>query len=108
MRHRISTLYAALDVSENERQLFYRHMGHSGNINPNVYQTPLAEAEILKVGSQLQLMDGHYAASVSSVSHRCSEQQQSEDASVQLSGVCESSLQPSKKRRRCMARFCIV
>ena len=52
---RISTLYAALDVSENERQLFYRDMGH----RENIYQTPLAEAEILTVGSQLQLMDGH-------------------------------------------------
>jgi len=58
MRHRISTLYAALDVSENDRSLFYKHMGHSANINANVYQTPLAEAEILQVGTQLKKMDG--------------------------------------------------
>jgi len=59
MRHRLSTLYAGLDVSENERQLFYRHMGHSGDINASIYQTPLAEAEILTVGSRLQKLDGH-------------------------------------------------
>ena len=58
MRHRISTLYAGLDVPESDRQYFYKHMGHSANVNQNIYQTPLAEVEILKVGSQLRLMDG--------------------------------------------------
>jgi len=58
MRHRIGTLYTGLDVSENDRQLFYKHMGHSSNINANIYQTPPAEAEILRVGTQLLKMDG--------------------------------------------------
>jgi hypothetical protein len=58
MRHRISTLYAALDVSESDRQVFYKHMGHSENININVYQVPLAVAEVRVVGSRLQQMDG--------------------------------------------------
>jgi len=109
IRHRISTLYAALDVSENERQLLYKHMGHSGNINQNIYQTPLAEAEILKVGSQLQLMNRHYAAgSASSVVSLGSKQQQSEEASVQLPDVDdndtrgESSLQPLEEHTRGM------
>jgi len=33
-------------------------MGHSEGINHNIYQAPLAEAEILKVGSCLMAMDG--------------------------------------------------
>jgi hypothetical protein len=70
MRHRISTLYAALDVSESDRQLFYKHMGHSSSINANIYQTPLAEAEVLKVGSQLQKMDGCSAARGSECNER--------------------------------------
>jgi hypothetical protein len=70
MRHRISTLYAALDVSESDRLLFYKHMGHSGSINANIYQTPLAEAEVLRVGSQLQKMDGGAAANVSETNDR--------------------------------------
>lgn len=35
-------------------------MGHSSSINANIYQAPLAEAEIIKVGSQLQKMDGQH------------------------------------------------
>ena len=58
MRHRVSTLYAATDVPEDERQFFYKHMGHSSSINANVYQAPLAESEILKVGRHLMRMDG--------------------------------------------------
>ena len=42
MRHRISTLYAALGVSENDRMIFYKHIGHSADVNKNIYQTPLA------------------------------------------------------------------
>ena len=107
MRHRISTLYAALDVSENERQLFYKHMGHSGNINQNIYQTPLAEAEILKVGTQLQLMDGHYAAaSASGVGTLGSEQQESgedeQPPGTGDNGACKHNVRRSKKRHRGM------
>jgi hypothetical protein len=58
MRHRASTLYAAMDVPASDRQYFYKHMGHSAAINADVYQTPPAEAEVLKVGRRLQIMDG--------------------------------------------------
>lgn len=58
MRHHVSTLYAGIEMSETDRQLFYKHMGHSGAINENVYQATGAEAEIIKVGSNLTAMDG--------------------------------------------------
>ena len=57
MSHRVSTLYALLDIPEQERQLFYKHMGHSVEINSSIYQSPLALMEVTKVGKQLQAMD---------------------------------------------------
>ena len=57
MRHRTSTLYAALEVPEQERDFFYNHMGHSGEINREVYQTPLAVMAITKVGKHLYNFD---------------------------------------------------
>jgi len=41
-RHRVSTIFAGMDVPEKDRELFYTHMGHSKDINKNVYQTPLS------------------------------------------------------------------
>jgi len=39
-RHRVSTMFAGVDVPE--KDLFYTHMSHSKDINKNVYQTPLS------------------------------------------------------------------
>jgi len=58
MCHSVSTLYAAMDVPDSDRHYFYKHMSHTEGINQNIYQAPLAEAEILKVGSCLMAMDG--------------------------------------------------
>ena len=57
MRHLVSTLYAAIDVADKERQIFYKHMGHADSINCNVYQVPLAQKEITHVGRHLQQID---------------------------------------------------
>ena len=57
-RHRASTLYALQDISEKDRNIFYKHMGHSMEINTNVYQCPLAVREITSVGSYLEKIDG--------------------------------------------------
>ncbi|XP_070212643.1 uncharacterized protein [Littorina saxatilis] len=57
-RHRASTLFALLDVPDQERESFYRHMGHSADINKHVYQCPLAVTEITKVGGFLSSIDG--------------------------------------------------
>jgi integrase len=61
MRHRISTLYAGLEIPEAQRAHFYKHMGHSGNINASIYQAPLAEIEITQVGRVLQMFDNRSA-----------------------------------------------
>lgn len=57
MRHRMSTIYAGLDIPEHQRQAFYRHMGHSEEINKNIYQCPLATQEITIVGKFLDTID---------------------------------------------------
>ena len=53
-RHRLSTLYAVLELPANEREAFYRHMGHSEAINKHVYKCPLAIGEIVNVGGFLK------------------------------------------------------
>ena len=58
-RHRASTLYSLLDVPEGERQIFYKHMGHSEEINKHVYQCPTAVKEITTVGRYLRSIDGN-------------------------------------------------
>lgn len=62
-RHRVSTIYATLDLPDADLELFYRHMGHSADMNKSIYQTPLAIQEITRVGSHLQHIDtaGRYA-----------------------------------------------
>jgi hypothetical protein len=72
-RHRVSTLYAMLDVSEADRELFYAHMGHSAKINANIYQAPLAESELLRVGNHLMAMDGQDIRPTISKSSKTSE-----------------------------------
>ena len=57
MRHRISTMYAALDVPQSQREAFYEHMGHSENINKTVYQAPRSVVELTHVGACLKKFD---------------------------------------------------
>lgn len=56
-RHRVSTLYSALDVPESERQYFYKHMGHCKAVNLGTYQYPLPIMAMTKVGRHLQAID---------------------------------------------------
>ena len=57
-RNRVSTLFALMDIPENERQYVYRHLGHSEETNRDIYQAPLAGKEISVVGRRLLHMDG--------------------------------------------------
>ena len=45
-RHRVSTLYAGLDIDEHERDLFYNHMGHSKEAEA---KTQLAEVRWFQI-----------------------------------------------------------
>jgi integrase len=57
-RHRVSTIYASLDIPEKDREIFYTHMGHSQGINKDVYQSPLALMGLTKLGPNFMLMNG--------------------------------------------------
>ncbi|XP_057298490.1 uncharacterized protein LOC130629354 isoform X2 [Hydractinia symbiolongicarpus] len=56
-RHRVSTLFASLELSKSDREAIFTHLGHSEDINVNVYQAPAAIREITKVGKHLTDMD---------------------------------------------------
>lgn len=59
-RHRVSTLYAAQDMTADERKIFLDHMGHSDSVNKSVYACPIGEQEIAVMGSFLSGIDGLY------------------------------------------------
>ena len=56
-RHRVSTIFSSEDLIENEKELFYKHMGHSGDINEKVYQVPPAIREVIQIGKRLDSID---------------------------------------------------
>lgn len=47
-----------MDLSMGEKDYIYKHMGHSEQVNQNVYQAPLAHQQIMVVGKRLQTMGG--------------------------------------------------
>ena len=49
-RKRVTTLYAKSTVPESDREFFYSPMGHSAVVNKGIYQFPLPNQEVLKVG----------------------------------------------------------
>jgi len=92
MRHRVSTVYAGLEVPDSERQLFYKHMGHSAEVNIKVYQAPLAEQEICHIGRTLKYMDGQLpTATVSRASSLCSEEPVDNSAKL-ATDVCSADV----------------
>lgn len=57
-RHRVSTVYASLDMSENDRKIFYDHLGHNETINKDNYQCPPGVTEVLHMGKFLSSLEG--------------------------------------------------
>ena len=56
-RHRVSTLFSALDLPKRDREIFFKHMGHSADVNEETYQVPPAVQEITRVGKHLLSID---------------------------------------------------
>jgi hypothetical protein len=59
MRHYVSTVYSLLDASPLDREMFFKHLGHSKNINENVYQCPPALKTIMTVGKFFNSLEGN-------------------------------------------------
>lgn len=56
-RHRVSTLFAAMDLPSKEKEAFFEQMGHSRDVNESIYQAPKEVTEITKVARGLQQID---------------------------------------------------
>ncbi|XP_062599435.1 uncharacterized protein LOC134260926 [Saccostrea cucullata] len=57
MRHRISSIYASLDMTEENRKIFLEHMGHEEHINRENYQCPLGIRTTCVMGKMLISME---------------------------------------------------
>jgi len=56
-RHRVSTVFASLDMSEHDRRIFFDHMGHEENINKENYQCPPGVRTVKVMGAFLRNLD---------------------------------------------------
>ena len=56
-RIRLSTKYAALDIPNCDRQHWYKHLGHTEQVNKGMYQRPLANLVTEKAGKHLYKLD---------------------------------------------------
>ena len=52
-RHRVSTLFSALVLPQQDIDVFYSHMGHSVKINKDIYQVALAVLRVTSIGKHL-------------------------------------------------------
>ena len=57
-RHRISSLFALMDIDPVDQKFLFKHLGHSAIINENVYQSPAVLKELSIVGQRLIELDG--------------------------------------------------
>ena len=60
-RVKLSTSYASLDVEDKDRELFYKHMGHTASVYKGKYQRPLALQTLEKIGPVLLYEDERLA-----------------------------------------------
>ncbi|XP_061182956.1 uncharacterized protein LOC133191225 [Saccostrea echinata] len=57
MRHRLSCIYASLDMSAENQKIFLQHMGHEERINKENYQCPLGVRTACVMGRMLRSVD---------------------------------------------------
>ena len=56
-RHRMSTLYASMHMTDENKQMFFDHTGHSEAMSKDNYQCPSGVKEINIMGKMLGHMD---------------------------------------------------
>lgn len=57
MRHKLSTVFASLDMSSEDKKIFWDHMGHDEEINKDNYQCPLGVKTVCVMGNFLKSVD---------------------------------------------------
>ncbi|ELT89778.1 hypothetical protein CAPTEDRAFT_203826 [Capitella teleta] len=75
MRHKVSTTYAALDMTPADQKIFLDHMGHEASVNHDNYQCPVAVQEVNVMGKLLSTISGD----VENMTVECQEQGNSLD-----------------------------
>lgn len=83
-RHMVSTIFASMELPEEQRNVFIRHMGHSEAVNRNVYQCPMAVKEVTRVGQFLASIDNREGG------EQQDSQQENAVAAHQSSKMCHS------------------
>lgn len=58
MRHRLSNLFASMDMSAENQKIFLDHMGHELRINQENYQCPQGLREVSVMGKMLSNIEG--------------------------------------------------
>ena len=56
-RHRLSTILAGLNLTDLERDLVFKHFGHSKEMNEHIYQAPAAHLQLSTTGKFLSQVD---------------------------------------------------
>lgn len=46
IRHRVSTIYASLDMAAADREIYLQHMSHSDNVSKENYRCPPGKREL--------------------------------------------------------------
>ena len=70
-RYRIASLIARLKLSDKEKEMIYKHFGHSEHINQNVYQAPPGSVQLQTTGQRLmQINDDGNSSKEKSSSER--------------------------------------
>ena len=57
-RHRVATLLARLQLTEKEKEMIFKHFGHSKNMNENRYQAAPGSMQLRTTGSRLLEIQG--------------------------------------------------
>jgi len=52
-RHRVASLLASLQLSDKEKDLIFKHFGHSAAVNENIYQSANGTSQIRNTGKKL-------------------------------------------------------
>ena len=52
-RHRVASLLASLQLSDKEKDLIFKHFGHSAAVNENIYQSANGTSQIRSTGKKL-------------------------------------------------------
>ena len=100
-RHRVASILAKLQLSENEKHLIFKHFGHSERINETVYQTPAGSMQLNSTGQRLLQISSSHTLVAKNVSANLA---QSSEMAVPKPVSCEEPKKSGTDQRICLKR----